>query len=177
MARRSSIKSLPQELQDLVHRLIREGATIDEIREKLLELGHDRSRSALGRHVKGARKLLERYTAAREVAGKLVEQIGENPNGDVGSLLAEMLKTIAFQVISEMGEQEQEDLKPGAMDIMLIAKGLDHLERAGSLGYKRRKEIRADAIAEAAANVDKTGKQLGLSDTVRDQLIKSLKLL
>lgn len=169
MARRSSIDQLPRELTDLCNRLIRDGRTIYEITDALNQLDAEVSKSAVGRYVKSTRELMQRYSAAQEIAGKLIAQIGENPTGDVGSLLAEMLKTIAFQLMAEMGDAVEgadgaDGLRAKPMDIMLLAKGLDHLERAGAVGFKRRQEIERIALQRQAKAAEQAARQVGLSD-------------
>lgn len=161
---RSTIERLPRELRDLCLRLIREGSTIHQITDKLNELDADVSKSAVGRYVKNTRELMQRYQAAQAVAGKLVAQIGENPGGDVGALLAEMLKTIAFQLMAEMGTEDAEDLRAKPMDVMLLGKALDHIERAGAVGFKRRIEIERLALQRQAKAAEATAREQGLSD-------------
>lgn len=171
MARRSSIDQLPHEIRDVCLRLIRDGRTIHEITTALNELDADVSKSAVGRYVKSTRELMQRHLAAQNIAGRLIAQLGENPQGDVGALLAEMLKTIAFQLMADMGtdgggELDAEaaaELRAKPMDIMLLAKGLDHLERAGAIGFKRRIEIERLALARQAKAAEATAKQQGLS--------------
>lgn len=171
MARRSSIDQLPHEIRDVCLRLIRDGRTIHEITTALNELDADVSKSAVGRYVKSTRELMQRHLAAQNIAGRLIAQLGENPQGDVGALLAEMLKTIAFQLMADMGtdgagELDAEaaaELRAKPMDIMLLAKGLDHLERAGAIGFKRRVEIERLALARQAKAAESVAKQHGLS--------------
>lgn len=168
---RSTIERLPRELADLCNRLIRDGSTIHQITDKLNELDADVSKSAVGRYVKNTRAMMQRYHAAQEIAGKLVAQIGENPTGDVGALLAEMLKTIAFQMMADLGEADEagdgadgekpEGVKP--MEFMLLAKGLDHLERAGTIGLKRRMDIERIALQRQAKAAESVAKEKGLT--------------
>lgn len=164
MARRSSIERMPRELSDLFHRLVRDGRTIHEITDKLNELDADVSKSAVGRAVKQTRDLMKRYQAAQEVAGQLVEQLGENPRGDVGALLAEMLKTLAFQLMADMGDEEaDEKAKAKPMDIMLLGKAMDHIERAGAISLKRRQEIERLVLARQAKAAEKVAQKQGMS--------------
>lgn len=170
MARRSSIDQLPHEIRDVCLRLIRDGRTIHEITTALNELDADVSKSAVGRYVKSTRELMQRHLAAQDIAGRLIAQLGENPQGDVGALLAEMLKTIAFQLMADMGTDGGEldpeaaaELRAKPMDIMLLAKGLDHLERAGAIGFKRRLEIERLVLARQAKAAESVAKQQGLS--------------
>lgn len=171
MARRSSIEQLPAEIRDVCLRLIRDGRTIHEITAALNELDAEVSKSAVGRYVKSTRELMQRHLAAQDIAGRLITQLGENPKGDVGALLAEMLKTIAFQLMADMGsdgggelsEEAAAELRAKPMDIMLLAKGLDHLERAGAVGFKRRLEIERLALARQAKAAESVAQQQGLT--------------
>lgn len=171
MPRPSTIDQLPREIRELCLRLIREGRTIHDITDALNGLDADVSKSAVGRYVKSTRELMQRHLAAQDIAGRLIANLGENPQGDVGALLAEMLKTIAFQLMADMGTESGGDLTPEAtaelrakpMDIMLLAKGLDHLERAGAIGFKRRLEIERIALQRQAKAAETVAKQQGLT--------------
>ncbi len=170
MARRSSIEHLPHEIRDVCLRLIRDGRTIHEITAALNDLDADVSKSAVGRYVKSTRALMQRHLAAQDIASRLVADLGENPKGDVGALLAEMLKTIAFQLMADMADESGEldaeaaaELRAKPMDIMLLAKSLDHLERAGAIGFKRRIEIERLVLQRQAKAAESTAKQQGLT--------------
>lgn len=181
MARRSSIERLPRELRDACLRLIREGATIHTITDKLNELDGAVSKSAVGRYVKGAREQMARYREAQEVAGQWVAQLGENPHGDVGALLAEMLKTVAFQTLSGMGDQDPADGAPAKppkpMDIMLLAKAIRDLEATSKASIERREKIERAAIERAAKRAGEVGERVGLSQSTIDEIQKELRLL
>lgn len=182
MAGRSSIERLPRELADLCHRFIREGRTIHEITDKLNELDADVSKSAVGRYVKGAREQMARYRDAQDIAGQWVAQLGENPKGDVGSLLAEMLKTVAFQTLAGMGSEEEgpDGKKPKApkpMDIMLLAKAIRDLEATSKANIERREKIERAAIERAAKKAGEVGERVGLSQATIDEIQKELRLL
>lgn len=180
MARPSSIDRLPRQLRDLCLRLIRDGATIHQITDKLNELDADVSKSAVGRYVKSAREQMRRYREAQEVAGAWVAQLGENPQGDVGALLAEMLKTVAFQTLGSMGDaQADEDGKgaPKPMDIMLLAKAIRDLEATSKANIERRAAIEKAAIEKAAKKAGEVGERRGLSQDTIDEIQKELRLL
>lgn len=180
MARPSSIDRLPRQLRDLCLRLIRDGATIHQITDKLNELDADVSKSAVGRYVKSAREQMHRYREAQEVAGAWVAQLGENPQGDVGALLAEMLKTVAFQTLGSMGDaQADEDGKgaPKPMDIMLLAKAIRDLEATSKANIERRAAIEKAAIEKAAKKAGEVGERRGLSQDTIDEIQKELRLL
>ena len=182
MAARSTISRLPKELADLCHRLIREGKTIHEITDKLNELDADVSKSAVGRYVKGAREQMARYREAQDIAGQWVAQLGENPNGDVGALLAEMLKTVAFQALAGMGNDEagadgKKPKAPKPMDIMLLAKAIKDLESTSKANIERREKIERAAIERAATKAGEVGTRVGLSQATIEEIQRELRLL
>lgn len=177
MAARSSIAKLPRELSDLCHRLIREGRTIHEITDALNTLDADVSKSAVGRYVKSAREQMEHYRDAQAVAGQWVSQLNENPSGDVGALLAEMLKTVAFQTMASMGDVESTAKPTKPMDIMLLAKAIRDLEATSKANIERRAAIERGAIERAAKKAGEVGERVGLSQTTIDEIQKELRLL
>lgn len=176
MGRRSTFERLPKELLDEVNRLIRDGRTIVEIRDHLATLGAELSQSATGRYVKSARESMERYQQARAVAGQWVTVLGENPKGDVGALLAEMLKTIAFQTLVQVGDRADEKA-PKPMDIMLLAKAIRDLEATSKANIERREKIRQQVIESAAAKAGEVGQRAGLSQATIDEIQRELRLL
>lgn len=179
MARRSSVERLPGELRDVCLRLIRDGRTIHEITDKLNELGGEVSKSAIGRYVKSAREQMARYREAQEVAGQWVNQLNEQPHGDVGALLAEMLKVVAFQTLSGIGEaQAGEQAKPTKpMDIMLLAKAIRDLEATSKANIERREKIEQAMMEKAVKKAGEVGQRRGLSQDVIDEIEKELRLL
>jgi hypothetical protein len=180
MGRRSSLEQLPRELQDTFGRLLREGRTITEITDKLNELDAGVSQSAVGRSVKRAREQMRHYREAQELAGSWVTQLGENPAGDVGALLAEMLKTVAFQAIAGMGASEDGEAKakaPKAMDIMLLAKSIRDLAAHAKQNMERRAAIERAVIERAAKTAGDVGTRAGLSQATIDEIQKELRLL
>lgn len=170
MARPSSIARLPRELADLCHRLIREGRTIHEITDKLNELDADVSKSAVGRYVKSAREQMTRYRDAQHVAGMWVEQLGENPKGDVGTLCGQMLTGIAHATLDTIAQQQMKGEEDGkakpikAMDLMLLAKALDTLESSNKRSIERREKIERAALERQAKAAEKAARANGLSD-------------
>lgn len=164
MPRKSTVEQLPEEILEEVQKLIRDGHTIDAITEHLHGLEQDVSRSAVGRYTQNFTQALEKYKEAQEVAGVWVEQLGENSKGDVGKLIAEMLKTIAFNTLANMGEMEgAHDPK----DIMFLAKSIKDLEGANKLSIERELKIREEVAKKtkkaAADTAVKTAKSQGLS--------------
>jgi hypothetical protein len=131
MARKSSIKELDPRIREAVDQAIREGrATIDDIVALIAQLGGEVSRSAVGRYKQRAENQMQKYREAQEVAKVWIGKLQADPEGDIGRLLAEMLRTVAFQSIGDM-----EAASP--MDMMLLAKALKDMAGADKLTAER----------------------------------------
>jgi len=179
MARKSTVSQQPKEIQDEVNRLIRDGYTIDEIRQALAQLGAQPvSRSAMGRYVKTARESMEKYRQGQEVAKVWLDRLEAEPNGDVARLLPEMLRAVAFQTLSTMGESD----KPvKAAEVMLLAKALKDLGGASkdnvAIELKMR-QVREDArkalLAEQAKQLDSVSKSGGVSAETMAEIRRAL---
>jgi len=161
MGRRSAVRLLPADLRGEIDAMIREGrATIDELVAYLEEQGAEISRSAMGRYKQGMEASLERYRQAQEVAAVWVAKLGEDQRGDVSKLLAEMLKTVAFQTLADLGDDEAK-AKPA--DIMLLAKAIKDLESSGKLSLEREIRVRQETTRQALAAAEKVARGAGLT--------------
>lgn len=163
MANKSSISKLPKKIREAVDLAVREDrATIDEIVALINDMGADVSRSAVGRYVKSANEKMEQYRKAQAVAKTWIGKLEEDPEGDVGRLLSEMLRTVAFQTISSMDGSEEKI----AMDIMLLAKAIKDLSGADKVTMERalriRQEARKQALEEAAQRAEETAVAQGM---------------
>jgi hypothetical protein len=110
---------------------------------------------------------MEKYRQAQEVAKVWVDKLETEPSGDVARLLPEMLRAVAFQTLSTMGEATD---PVGSQDLMFLAKALKDVSSASRINVDTELLLRKvrDQAKAAAAEVTKTIKQAGLSDeTVR----------
>lgn len=169
MGRRSTVSRFPEPIVIQVNQLIRDGHTIDEIVATLQGMGADVSRSAMGRYVKSARESMEKYRQAQEVAKVWVDKLETEPSGDVARLLPEMLRAVAFQTLSTMGEATD---PVGSQDLMFLAKALKDVSSASRINVDTELLLRKvrDQAKAAAAEVTKTIKQAGLSDETVQQI-------
>ncbi|WP_374432157.1 DUF3486 family protein [Ideonella dechloratans] len=169
MGRRSTVSRFPEPIVTQVNQLIRDGHTIDEIVATLQRMGADVSRSAMGRYVKSARESMEKYRQAQEVAKVWVDKLETEPSGDVARLLPEMLRAVAFQTLSTMGEATD---PVGSQDLMFLAKALKDVSSASRINVDTELLLRKvrDQAKAAAAEVTKTIKQAGLSDETVQQI-------
>jgi DNA-binding transcriptional ArsR family regulator len=167
----SSIDRLPDEIREAVDAAIRERrATIDEIVCAIREMGGDVSRSAVGRYAKRAREQMTRYREAQEIAKVWVGKLQAEPSGDVARLLSEMLKTVAFQVSADLGEEAS--AKP--MDVMLLAKALRDIGSFEKVNAERELRVRRETAEKAAETAVSAGRRAGVSpealETIRREV-------
>jgi len=175
MPRKSTVKRLPPEIREEIHRLLTDGRTLDEILAKLGELGADISRSALGRYSKSFDKVMERVRRSREIAEMLVREYGQEPEGKAMRANIEMMHGIVSDMLMRISDTEKEgdEADPGhgmvldAQQAMWLGKALDHLSRARKADADVLEKFRAQARKEAAQAVDSVAKKQGLSAQAR----------
>lgn len=160
-SRPSNITLLEPSIKEAVDTAVREGrATIDAIVELIKGMGGDASRSSVGRYVKSANERMEEYRQAQQMAAVWMDKIGKEPEGDVGRMLLEMLRMVAFKTIDNIEGASPEDL-------MFLGKALKDLGSADKLVVDKtialRKLIAIEA-AKVATEVVKTAKKAGLTD-------------
>lgn len=153
MPRKSSIKTLPPEILAEVNRLMSDGAaTLDEIVDYLKDMGHPRSRSALGRKKQQLDKVAEKLRRSREMANALVREIGPKAaEGKTGRLLVEILQSIAFDFVMKRAEGGEDDDELGSQDFFLLGKAVKEMAQAQKIDVDRELKIRAEVIREVVA--------------------------
>jgi hypothetical protein len=105
-------------------------------------MGGEVSRSAVHRYSQGFEDSLKKYREAQRVAGDWIAQFNSNPDGDVGRLLAEMLKALAFQTMAAANEDEE---KVSALELSRLARAVKALTDTD--------RVKADMQASMAARV------------------------
>lgn len=174
MGRRSSIEQLPEPLREELSRQLKAGRTIDELVAHLQQLGAQVSRSAMGRYVKSANESLETYRQGQEMARVWLDKLESDPQGDVGRLLPEMLRAVAFSTLSQMGEggDKAKPVKP--MEVMLLAKALKDLSGTQREAFaierarrEAREHARTELLAEQKAALAKAEKSKGVTADTR----------
>lgn len=151
--RPSSIDKLPQEVRDWIGRLRDQGCTIDEIITKLRELDKDAvpSRSALGRHLKKAEEVAERIRKSRAVADVIVRRLGESDPDKTTRMNIELMHNILFELATRTSDEDGEPVTFEPMEVMLLAKSLDHLGKASKDDVARTVAIEKRAAEKAKA--------------------------
>ncbi|MFP1109004.1 DUF3486 family protein [Vibrio cholerae] len=178
--RKSKVELLPEEIRNTLNVFIRSGnMTQKDILEAVNQmiddagLGDDAklSRTGFNRYAKRMEDMGQRLRQSREVAEVWVSKLGEAPTSDVGKLLQEFVRTMAFETSMKMMEaaegEEGEVISPKALGQLALV--VQRIETAAMTSMKREKEIRAAFAAEAAEAAEKIVKQAGIStDTATD---------
>lgn len=167
MARASSIDKLPADIRDALHELLRDPA-INQLEatqrvNRLLDkekLDVRVSKSAVNRYSQRMDKVGEKMRQSRQVAEMWIGKLGNQPQGQVGKLLNEFTRTMAFETALDLSEGD-EPVPPKLLKELSLA--IKHLEQAASVNEKREREIRTQMAEEAAHAAETIGKAQGLT--------------
>ncbi|ELD0498136.1 TPA: DUF3486 family protein [Escherichia coli] len=167
--RLSKVDLLPDSIREQLHQMLREKRhTQEEIREAINALIDEHnlpeemqlSRTGLNRYAIRMEKVGAKIRASREMAEVWAAKLGSAPTSDVGKLLMEFVKTLAFETSMSMAEDDKPVAPKALGQLALVAQ---RLEAAAMTSHKREKEIRQAFAEEAAAQLEKITKQAGLS--------------
>lgn len=124
------------------------------------------SKSAINRYKLRMDKVGNRMKESREMAQMWIAKLGAAPQGKVGLLVNEILRTLSFDMALVLQEGKIDaDSAPAVVDMLKgLALTMQRLEKASSENVKREEEIRKKALAEAADIAGTTAKLAGISD-------------
>ena len=105
-------------------------------------------------------KGMEKYRQTRQMTEKWVQQFGEMPQTDVARALIEIGKSQIFDFQMKAIE-EDETIDPKTLGHMALA--IKRLQEAQVGSVKLEKEIRKQAMEEAANTAETAAKSLGLT--------------
>jgi predicted DNA-binding transcriptional regulator YafY len=146
----------------MIGTLRQNGATIDQILDKLRELDADVSRSALGRHVHHISILGERIRRSREVAQALVENLGDAPESRQARLNIETMHSIIMDMFAQTGDDGQ-PLTLDPESALQLSRALQALASARKTDADAVLKIRQEATKQAATAAESVAKARGLS--------------
>lgn len=135
------------------------------------------SKSAVNRYDLQMRDVGERLRQSREVADRWINKLGASPQGRVGNLINEILRTLSFDATLYMQEQRLDEESAPAVVGMLkdLALTSMRLEKAANLNVEREREIRKQATEAAATVAEKTLVNQGMSresiDTIKREIL------
>lgn len=135
------------------------------------------SKSAVNRYDLQMRDVGERLRQSREVADRWINKLGAAPQGQVGNLINEILRTLSFDVTLFMqGNSLDEESAPAVVGMLKdLALTTMRLEKAANLNVEREREIRKQAMEAAASAAEKTLANQGMSrdsiDTIKREIL------
>lgn len=171
--RASKVDLLPSEIKSQLTMMLRDkklsqAKILAEINQLVLDAGlgesHCLSRSGLNRFSTRMEQMSSRIRESREMAEIWTKQFGEAPQSDVGKMLMEFIKQLAFETTMTVGESEDGvDIKA----LNQLALVVQRVEQAETSSFKREQAIRKEVALEAAETAEKVVSEAGLSkDTV-----------
>jgi len=173
--RLSSIDLLPEEaepdiawaFEEIKARRMPQTAILAELNKRLADRGlGGLSKSAFNRKVLWLIGHGEAILRAREIAGVLAEKLDEVPEGDVGLLLNELVKSIVFDILSDAQVNDKVSMNMAVN----AAVALDKLENARRLSVGTRDKITKQFRAKAVEAVEAVGQARGLSGDAIDKI-------
>ncbi|WP_409419380.1 DUF3486 family protein [Marinomonas sp. RS-M-Aa-14] len=177
--RKSKVELLPEEIRASIGALIRSGDMTQKdilaaINEMIDEAGLPEdakiSRTSFNRYAQRMEKNGERIRDARAMAEVWVTKFGEAPVSEVGKLLQEFIRTMAFETSMSMMDEASDGGKPIPPKALgQLALVVQRIESAAMMSTKVEKEIRKAFAEQAASEVEAVVKKAGISaDTAAD---------
>ncbi|WP_063103524.1 DUF3486 family protein [Escherichia coli] len=179
--RLSKVDLLPDSIREQLHQMLREKRhTQEEIREAINALIDEHnlpeemqlSRTGLNRYAIRMEKVGAKIRASREMAEVWAAKLGSAPTSDVGKLLMEFVKTLAFETSMSMAEDDKPVAPKALGQLALVAQ---RLEAAAMTSHKREKAIRDAFVQEMAEKTEELLRTGGLSggaaDTIKREIL------
>lgn len=171
--RSSSVEQLPPDILEQLQALLRDPRVtqLDATRQinVILEQqgAEDRvSKSAVNRYAVRMERIGKRMRESRQVAEMWIGKLGAEPQGKLGNLVNEILRTLSFdaaQLLAD-GHIDEESL-PGVIEqLKHLALATYRLERSATENVQREALIRKQAKEEAAEAAEGVVRKAGLSD-------------
>jgi len=167
---KSKVQLLPEAIKTELNALIRSGAMsqkdiLDQINQLIEAAGlpeEDKlSRSGLNRYTLRMEQNGARIRQAREVAEVWTSKLGQAPASDLGKMLQEFVRTMAFETSMKLMDDPDKVVDPKSLGQLALV--IQRIEAAAMSSHKVEKEIRAAALAEAAEAAEKITSKAGLS--------------
>jgi hypothetical protein len=159
MRRPTKIERLPADVRDLIARLRDAGRTIDEIRDKLLELDVEVARSTLGEHVQKIDAIAARVRESRAAAEAIMARLGEGGEDRTARLNIELMHAGVMQLLSG-GEEGPITLDP--QSAMFLSRALRDLAAAAKQEVERQIRERNEFAEAVADEVERIATDQGL---------------
>lgn len=150
--RPSKIDRLPKDLRDLIEKLRKDGATIDEIMAHLGEFDVDVSRSSLGRHIIPIDDMIVDAKRAKFEAAEMAQALRDAGGVNLSALNRELLESEYFKFYKRLRELQIETT-PGLLKE--LASGQNSLSRSRATEQEMQRKADKDAEERLKAKLDK----------------------
>ncbi len=179
MAKPSTIDRLPEDILEQLQALLRDPRVTQleataRINEILEAEGHEGrvSKSAVNRYDLSMRQAGAKLQQSREIAKMWIGKLGAAPQGQVGNLVNEVLRTLAFELSLKLQDAElNEATIPDVIsNLKALSLAAQRLEASATLNVKRESEIRKQALQQAAETVETEVKKAGLTSTTVEDI-------
>lgn len=177
MTKTSSIEQLPADILQQLQALLRDPRVTQmdatqRINAILAEQGEAPvSKSAVNRYSVKMDKIGAKLQQSRAIADMWLGKLGNEPQGQIGKLLNEVVRNLAFDTAMHLAEGE-EPTDPKLIKELALA--IEKLENAASINEKRDAHIRQQARAEAADELTQELKNDGISADVEASIRRIL---
>lgn len=177
MAKASTIKTLPPDILERLQALLRDPRVTQldataRINAILTEQGQAPvSKSAVNRYAMRMAEVGAKLQQSREIAQMWIGKLGSEPQGEVGKLLNEITRNLAFDAVMQLSEGDKPPA-PGAIKELAIA--IEKLEKAASVNQARDALIRKQAREEAAQELTEQLKNDGISEELEASIKRIL---
>ena len=181
MPPKSTIDTLPPDIKATLQQLLQDPRMTQlevtaQINALLEADGHeDRvTKSSVNRYAVKMSEVGEKLRQSRDVADMFISKVGAAPQGQMGLLINEILRTLAFDLtlkIQDADLSDPETLASTIDQVKALALATQRLEQSASINVKREREIRNEALSKAATAVEKTLKTIkGATDAQIEQI-------
>lgn len=174
MGRKSTIATLPTEVKEYLNKLLRDNATqlqaTDLVNQQLTELGLEAvSKSAVNRYAIKMAEVGKKIQQSREVSEMWIAKLGSTPAGKTGHLLNEIIRTLAFEMTTNLDEEK---VTPELLSDLALA--VQRLERASAESERRERQIKQQVQKEALNKVEQSAKTKGVSQLTIAQIREAM---
>ncbi len=181
MPPKSTIDTLPADIKATLQQLLQDPRMTQldvtaQINALLEAEGHDDrvTKSSVNRYAVKMADVGEKLRQSRDVADMFISKVGAAPQGQMGLLINEILRTLAFDLtlkIQDADLSEPETLASTIDQVKALALATQRLEQSATINVKREREIRNEALSKAATAVEKTLKTIkGATDAQIEQI-------
>ncbi len=180
----SSIDLLPAEIKEQLQELLRDPRCTQleatrRINEILEEEGHpDRlTKSSVNRYALKMEEVGAKIRQGREMAEMWIGKFGAAPQGQLGLLITEMLRTLAYDLSLKLQDadiSDPETLSSTIDQVKALALGVQRLEQSTTLNVKREAEIRKQALQDAAEAVGEEARAQGMDEAQAEFWMKKV---